>query len=63
MSISGIQSNGIQTSWYQNQQLQNQQVQNQQSQQQQAAQAGKPADGDGDHGVEPGKGQNINLLG
>ena len=53
MYISGIQSNGIQASWYQNQQ----------SQQQQAAQAGKPADGDGDHGVEPGKGQNINLLG
>ncbi len=62
MSISGIQSIGAQALWLQNQQ-QNQQVQNQQSQQQQSAQASKPSDGDGDHGVEPGKGQLINLLG
>ncbi len=57
MSVSGVQSSGnIQSQWL----LQQQQVS---QQQQQGAQTSKPADGDGDHGVEPGKGQKINLLG
>lgn len=55
MSVSGIQSSSIQSQWI----LQQQQAQ----QGQQGGQTSKTSDGDGDHGVESGKGQNINVLG
>ncbi len=54
MPVSGVQSSGVQSQWMLQQQVQ---------QQQQTTQSSKISDGDGDHGIEPGKGQKINLLG
>lgn len=58
MSISGISSSVIQSQWIQ------QQMHVSQGQQgQQGGQTSKTSDGDGDHGIEPSKGQHINTLG
>ncbi len=58
MSISGISSSVIQSQWIQ------QQMHVSQGQQgQQGGQTSKISDGDGDHGIEPSKGQHVNTLG